>query len=415
MAPNFFPRYRFHFLRTADPLSVRLILLNVCKIPFVMVGLDHHLFTLLQTIDLGMLSANSKVSKLGFARQPVAIFSVLYFVSIVLVDVFAVLFLSQPFLSLVPALVYSSSPIIFSLLCCVDPANKYSSYKCFENTMFLSVAYLALTIAISFLQNPSFSTLGQSFPALNSLVSGNHLGFFRSNGGFGGTVVDYAVFLGNTSFLLFPLALLKRRLWLTLLLLLLLSGSYLCFSRVFFAALSLSMLYLSFIYIYRKSRFLSVISVVIFFITAILAVDGIISYLLGLSSEISGLSDTGRASRWLFLLDFESPLSFLFGNGFLVNTAFKGLGELVSGDGFFVSIVAQTGVIGLLLLLIGLVFLLRQAKMPLSMCLLFFLMFVLMALANSGFFKIFNLFAYFNSLWICSFVCQHVRRTPVIL
>ena len=236
---------------------------------------------------------------------------------------------------------------------------------------------------------------------------------FRSNGGFGGTVVDYAIFLCNITFLMIPLAILGHNNLLILLLCLLCFAAFLCFSRVFFIVLFVILVYTIYLLLLRRS-----VTFAFAYIASLIAglcyfMQDIFTNLLSFSSEISNLSDYGRITGWTHLLEDKSPLSLLFGEGFLINSGFKDIGSLVSGDGYIASLLSQTGVIGTFLLLICIAFVIRASRLPFSLSFIFLSMFFFMAFVNSGFFKIFNILTYFNSLWICSFAYKHGKSFSI--
>ena len=255
-----------------------------------------------------------------------------------------------------------------------------------RDIFWLLMFYALFTVVIAGLHQ-SDTYLGTIYAQYGgNILSGNHLGFVRSSGGLGGTVIDYAVFLIYVLLMVVFCKESKRvKTWSVLLLLV---GAYYAFSRVLFLVL-LILLLMQVLTKLRKNILVYLpllLSLIIFFIVYFPTGSLIDDY-----GEMRGSSDSNRVGSWVELYDKLNGLYFIVGASMGQNTGLPlgGVGK-VTGDGHLQGMLYDVGIIGLCLYL---TLLYNYAKnIFIKRYDLFFFLLVLVAVyvINSGAEKIFN-------------------------
>jgi hypothetical protein len=275
-------------------------------------------------------------------------------------------------------------------------SNQRSKYF-FEKSLLILIIYFLITIIYSILQNPlTFGNTIVSEYGGNS-TSGNGFGFFRSNGGIGGTVVDYANFLLAVGWVLF-FAYFKNSNVRKVLLILFLISVVMCFSRslflcIFFIA---SVFLINFSNIKRSLLSIFLIASFIF----LLAIN-FITLVQGYETGF-GNSDVYRIISWLKLFENFTFIEYISGRElggntglFLTDQKYK-----ISGDGYITGFIYDAGLIGLGLTLLVIINGVLKINATLRVKFSILGSLILMLAINSGFEKLFIIFIYILSIGI---------------
>ena len=257
--------------------------------------------------------------------------------------------------------------------------------------------YLIITFVYSILQNPLFfaNTIVSEYGG-NS-TSGNAFGIFRSNGGIGGTVIDYANFLLAISWVAF-FSVFKNKNYQKLLILIFLISSIFCFSRSLFLCMAFMFTIIAIDFSNLKRIFLSIVLITafsIFFLYNFLFLyEGYLNW--------SGSSDIYRLSQWQDLFKDFILIEYLVGKELGGNTGLFVTPERfkISGDGFITGFVYDAGIIGIFLTLLVLSRAILNMSVSFKVKICIFGSLFLMLIINSGFEKLFIIFCYILSLGI---------------
>ena len=345
---------------------------------------------LLLTFFITFLNKNF-YNKIGLLAAFLLLFGLARLIAQTLIDLMAVNILG----------IVSSLYVVLRMFLLVYLFQIFLNYQRADNvytsTKALLLSYFLVTFLYSLMQHPLIFDSALMREEGGNLISGNYWGFFRTNGGIGGTVIDYANFLLAVSWVLFftPFKNSKVKF---ILLIILASSSILCFTR----ALFLAWFVILFIYV------ISFKNVPRILISAVLLIGLPISLLvLNFESLVSfyqsgfGDSDLYRVQQWKLLYDDFSPLEYIVGRELGGNTGlFLGETYKISGDGFITGSLYDSGLL-IVFLLIGFiantVFSIRcNVRIKLSIiCSL-----LVMMIANSGFEKLFMVMTYVISISI---------------
>tara|TARA_B110000008_G_scaffold48979_1_gene47785 strand:- start:6539 stop:7432 length:894 start_codon:yes stop_codon:yes gene_type:complete len=275
--------------------------------------------------------------------------------------------------------------------------NNTQEVNFYHNLKLLLFFYLIVTLIYSILQYPLF--FGNSIVSEygGNSTSGNYFGIFRSNGGIGGTVIDYANFILAIGWVAF-FAKFKNINLKRLFILLFLISSVFCFSRSLF----LCIIFISTVMIINFSNSRRLFLSIIFISFFIIAFSYNFIFLYEGYSSWSGNSDAYRVSQWKDLFVDFSYLDYLVGKELGGNTGLFVTGERykISGDGFITGFIYDAGLIGILLTLLILVQAILSMSVNLKVKICIFGSLILMLIINSGFEKLFIIFCYILAIGI---------------
>jgi len=373
-------------------------LLNTLKVPFALIlGLNHAFLSLL----LLVIILTSGIIVLFFN----GLYKKCNFIGLIFIFYHASMFSRQVLVNIIDGAHFSD--YISAVFSFIRVLSIFLLYIIFLNPLPLKVkkyvwlvpAYLIFTTTIAFLQTPISPISSFLASGLSDVTSANHLGFFRSTGGVGGTVVDYSVYLTITCFFIYGISVGNLRMVPSLVAILL--GLFFCFSRASFLTSGLLLVG----WIFRPSsthRSLKVIVLFLSFVLALIFHDVLIQkirHVVFLLEISAGSSDIDRILGWNSLLSQLNFFSAVFGNevggntGFYVDDATK-----VSGDGAIFSHLFDYGIIGVILLI--LVYMSFIRRMVCNRYDFWFLSVALISImfVNSGIEKIFNYTYFFVAL-----------------
>jgi hypothetical protein len=249
------------------------------------------------------------------------------------------------------------------------------------------LSYLAFTVMVSVVQqtDSSLTTLFSNYGG--NITSGNHLGFSRSNGGIGGTVVDYAVFCVYV--LLGFVFMTEKSPYRYLALTLILIAAYLCFSRI----LILIIFLLIFGFIYKSLRRAIFASVILIFLFILYYQD--FSTWIELYFEMIGSSDAGRMGSWDEVLDSLSGLNLFIGKSMGLNSGYVAEGfSKITADGHILGTLYDIGLIGLLLYFLCICLQVRRATSSRFSFVSIMVLLLIVFQVNSGAEKIINMITF---------------------
>ncbi|AUJ65721.1 hypothetical protein B9057_15050 (plasmid) [Aestuarium zhoushanense] len=367
------------------------VLLNAAKIPLAFLGFHHSLASFLQLsliLSFGiaiLINENGKVGDL-FSSAFFLYHAVMIMKQYLLFTAGANASISSVAISL------SASRVLSLYFLYIIFKHRVSNFNG-EAVLKILIFYLALTSTVSALQTPLSPLSEILISRLNDITSGNHLGYFRSTGGVGGTVIDYAVYLSFCSLLFFIFRHQKKKILSMAYIIAFGFGVYFAFSRSLFVISVFVISMLTFTY----GRRIAILTILLFAILIIIKLDIILHYLnliQELSAELSGQSDVSRLNGWSAALNEVSVVEILFGVAVGVNSGFGSIGGKVSGDGFAVTYIAEYGVFGLILLALMMYKFLTLFYKDGIYKLISFLALAFTILVNSGFEKVFN-YGYF--------------------
>lgn len=231
----------------------------------------------------------------------------------------------------------------------IDDKRSVSFYRYLELWL---LGYFVLTFFYCLMQSPEFFDVEWMRTAGGNVVSFNFLGFFRSNGGMGGTVIDYANFLLPMGWLIFYSDF-RLKLARTVLLLIFFFCVFLNFSRVLFLCLFLMGLIHFFSVDNVRKLYSAVLVGCISICYTAFYIGDIINAYIEFASTGDGFipSDEKRLASWAALFVDFTLLDLLGGRDLGGNTGFFLSGAKISGDGFVTGFIYDAGIVATLLLL----------------------------------------------------------------
>lgn len=284
--------------------------------------------------------------------------------------------------------------IVYLLRHVLDNTKEINFYTSLKSILFF---YLVVTFIYSILQNPLFfgnSIVGEFG---GNSTSGNYFGIFRSNGGIGGTVIDYANFILAIGWVAF-FAQYNNKNFKRIFILFFLISSILCFSR----ALFLCMIFMSTVMVINFSNIRRILLSIFLILVSIIAFSYNFIFLYEGYSNWSGESDVYRISQWRDLFADFSILNFLVGKELGGNTGLFVTAERykISGDGFITGFIYDAGLFGIILTILILLKAIFSMSVNTRTKICIFGSLMLMLIINSGFEKLFVIFCYMLSIGI---------------
>lgn len=266
---------------------------------------------------------------------------------------------------------------------------------------YLTIFIIYFTV-VAILQNPFFSFFNSEI--LNNVggnITSRNAFYFRSNGGVGGTVIDFSVlliiltfyFVGNrekdfiTNFMIF----------------LIIICLFLSFSR---SSLLLFFFYYQFIN-YSKKSIVLIIFLTLIFTYFYLDIATVIDYYF----EMIGHSDESRINGWSHVFtDFSSIGDYVFGVNMGANTGFylSGTGKVI-GDGSLFSYYYDYGIFGLLFLYATYCKVIISTDLSVSLKIPIFISIILLLIVNSGLEKNLVYFSFVLVLLCLSAKCKNIN------
>lgn len=224
-------------------------------------------------------------------------------------------------------------------------SNRHESV--YRASKFLLISYFLLTFFYSLMQHPEILDIQMMREAGGNLTSENYWGFFRTNGGIGGTVIDYANFLLAVSWvILFTPS--KNKYIKFFLFLVLVCSLILCFSRALFLALFFIFAVYSISIKSIPKLLLSLVFVAISTLYMIINIDPLFE----LVSSVAGDSDLYRLESWAALFKDFVFIEYFLGKELGGNTGlFIGERYKISGDGFITGTIYDSGILMVVILL----------------------------------------------------------------
>jgi len=354
-------------------------------------SINHQVFTGLQIVTLLLFCVAIQTGTSKLRHNLIGIGFVSYHVARLVAEVCYQV--ADDFkLEIVIAATYSTlrAIIIYYLYLVLKNSSKFNlNANGLKNVLLI---YLVYTTFFSIAQLPYMPTAAVTSLYGGNFTSGNHLGFSRSNGGLGGTVIMYTNFLIFIAIMLSFTSFKKKYVSIFFKVIILVAG-YLCFSRIFF--LVLSMLWVGILL--RKNPVIAIILVV--------SVIGFISSefheVISLYFELIGNSDEARLRGWNLMLAEKNLLEHLFGVTVGANTGLI-TGDMykMNGDGFILSYLYDFGVVGVISLLILIYDSIKSAVLVAYDRLLVFACVFCCLFVNSGFEKIFIVSVFFSFLLV---------------
>ena len=267
----------------------------------------------------------------------------------------------------------------------------------YEALKSLIIGYFIVTFIYSIMQYPAIFDISWIRGFGGNSTSGNAFGFFRTNGGIGGTVIDYANFLLAISWLLIFTPFKNKKVQF-IFLVILAASVFFCFSRSLF----LSLLFIFMVYFFSSKNVFNIAIKFVLINIAILLLLINIDFLIDLYKVWSGDSDIYRLSQWKSLFDGFSLGEYFVGKELGGNTGLfiDGSRYKISGDGFVTGFIYDAGIIGILVIiavLISKVFSLH-CNFKIKVSIIGSLM--IMLIVNSGFEKLFIVMTYIISIVI---------------
>jgi len=301
-----------------------------------------------------------------------------------------------------PAYVLLRSFLIVYLFRSVLDNNKGINF--YNSAMKILFCYLIVTIIYSILQNPLFFANSIVSEYGGNSTSGNSFGIFRSNGGIGGTVIDYANFILAVGWVAF-FAQYRNKNFKRLCILLFFISSIFCFSRSLF----LCMIFMFTVMVINFSNIKRILLSIFLIAASTIAFSYNFIFLYEGYSGWSGNSDVYRLSQWQELFVDFSYLDLLVGKELGGNTGLFVTPDRykISGDGFITGFIYDAGLLGIILtlLIIAKAIFSISVNIKVKICILGSLM--LMLIINSGFEKLFIIFCYILAIGIVHGTNKH--------
>ena len=269
----------------------------------------------------------------------------------------------------------------------------------YEALKSLIIGYFVVTFIYSIMQYPAIFDISWIREFGGNSTSGNAFGFFRTNGGIGGTVIDYANFLLAISWLLIFTPFENKKVQF-IFLVILAASVFFCFSRSLF----LSLLFILMVHFF-SSKNVSIIAIKFVLITiAILLLLINIDFLTDLYKVWSGNSDAYRLSQWRDLFDGFSLGEYFVGTELGANTGLfiDGSRYKISGDGFVTGFIYDAGIIGILAIIAVLIYRVFSLHCNFKIKVSIIGSLMIMLIVNSGFEKLFMVMTYIISIVIIS-------------
>lgn len=292
-------------------------------------GIHHQILTIVQVGCILSFLARSKITFRGLDLASLAFFSVLGVITVL------------PYGDAAPQV--TTALTIAVILIFVPKAIAGLPRKELQRfSGAVSILFICTTVvSVVQLTNTNLSVIYNNFGG--NIVSSNGYGLLRVTGGTGGTVIDYAAYIVvHSLFLTFTWKWQRFRL---VQILCIGVASYSCFSRAVFLAGAVGFLiWLLFRY---QSRFW-VVSLALTPITLLLGMT-VLNFFVEQNSQIAGTSDVFRVQQWALATGKISGLDWLFGVEFGRNIGVATSGTKEIGDGAALSILYDTGLIGLAL------------------------------------------------------------------
>ncbi len=372
-------------------------------------GIPHFLVTGFQ-ISLCFIVILLFIHKELSLKVPLFIFMI-YVLARLAAELAHVYYEGRPYEEMVGAIYSAVRFIMFGGL--VLLVGQYNNVKSARYLKYSLLAYFLLTCFYSILQHPMLGNSLLLQTAGGNVVSSNSLGFFRANGGVGGTVIAYANFLLAISWVIFYSEFANKKFHLFLKLCLLLS-LYLCFSRSVFTGL-LAMYLISIVYDKNlKAAFImAIITLGIFYYQQT-------EVILNNYSMMVSYSDANRTEAWVNMFEGVNMLDLLMGSQVGQNTGLF-LGDLeknYSGDSFLLGTLNDFGLIGVILFVFVFTkFVFSFVGLKKSTKFGIFVSFILVLFINSGFEKLLVMLSYFLAIIIINSAPQvgHSARLEKIV
>ena len=271
---------------------------------------------------------------------------------------------------------------------------QYMNFESVNNIRNVFLSYFLVTLVYSLLQHPMLGNFTLLHTAGGNIVSANGLGFFRANGGIGGTVIGYANFLLAVSWVIFYSEFNSKRFHFFLKICLL-GSIFLCFSRSLFLCI-FAMYFIN--VVFDKKVMAAFVMAIIALVLVYYQADRVMD---DYASMVSG-SDADRVGGWSDMFAGSSVLELLLGSRVGENTGlFLGGLTKISGDSFLLGTVNDFGVVGVILFIsvfTKLVFSLNIQRYSTIFGIV--VSFILMTFVNSGFEKLLVMLSYFLAVMV---------------
>lgn len=375
------------------------VVLNAIKLPLAFLGIHHATATIAQLFLIFIIFCATFIKEKASVGDMAANIFALFHTILILKEFVLVFIEGGSAASLASISVSATRTMSFYFLYIIFKHN-ISRFDA-DFALKILIYYLIFTSTISVLQAPSSPLFGVLNATLFDITSGNHLGFFRSTGGIGGTVIDYVVYLSFSSLLLFVFQYIKKRRLFLLYVLAFGVGMYFSFSRSLILVFLIVLLSFAFSFFQKRTIFITFV----FFVSIIFNFQYFVNFwnfIVEINMQISGQSDISRLLGWKILLGDKSISELLIGSAVGVNSGFGALGSKVSGDGFVVTYISEYGVIGFMIFLMLINQFLSGATQNRSLKFIFFVILITCILINSGYEKLFNYFYFFTVVIVIS-------------
>lgn len=306
------------------------IIIALVKAPFdYYFGIHHQILTIVQVGCILSFLASSKITYRGLDLASLAFFSVL--------GVITGLTYGDAALQVTTAFTIAVILIFVPRAVARLPRKELLRFSGAVSILFICTTL----VSVVQLTNTHLSIIYNNFGG--NIVSSNGYGVLRVTGGTGGTVIDYAAYIVvHSLFLTFTW---KWQRFRVLQILCIGVATYSCFSRAVFLAGAVG--FLIWLLLKYKSRFW-VISLALTPIALLLGTT-VLNFFVQQNSQIAGTSDLFRVQQWALAIGKISGLDWLFGVQFGRNIGLSTSGTKEIGDGAALSILYDTGLIGLAL------------------------------------------------------------------
>lgn len=279
----------------------------------------------------------------------------------------------------------------------------------FEAIKLILMIYFLVTFLYSIMQHPQVFDNEVIKEFGGNSTSGNGLGFFRTNGGIGGTVVDYANFLLAVFWVLLFRPFNNKKTQILMLLIFVISA-ILCFSRSLF----LSIMFILIVQLINVNNTKKIILLVCLSTVVLLLLSSSLEFLVLNYALIAGDSDNYRVEQWRDLFQNFSFAEYLMGRNLGGNTGlFYGPEHKISGDGFIMGFTYDAGIIGIVSLILVIFSRIFSCNCNLQIKISMIGSLLVMLAVNSGFEKLNIVLVYMLSIAIVS--DAHRYRKPIVV
>lgn len=241
---------------------------------------------------------------------------------------------------------------IFSSLCQIALHGRIKIYK---EKFVLIFSVFIISSFISIIQ--FFHLPGSKVLSLygGNIISGNSIGLIRTNGGIGGTPIDYAIFIIINFYIIVNYIQKKHKTKEFILIVLLIISIILNFSRIVIICIILYILYLYMyeikkVYIHNRinKTLLLILIIAIIIINIFIYSNNLSKYVVLFQYDIHRInSDTLRVGQWQDALSILNNIgNLLIGQSFGRNIGFPVGQEKIIGDGYFLSYILDSGIVG---------------------------------------------------------------------